>query len=171
MLASIFRGFYTYGPEELVPFFTRIAVLVIIAAVLYDYFRRRFAASIINAIVGAGAVSEETAVSADELEAKEKGLGRKCRAMLKDTSPLRRYVMKAEKGFYIPPVEETNEEGIDAIAKNARRIPASLRGGAERSLLKIVIGLVLLVIAGELFIRFYPVLYDHFIEGSRNLFS
>ena len=175
MTASIFRGFYTYGPEELVPFFTRIAVIVIIAAVLYDFFRRRFAAAVIDGIVSAGAVSEETAVSSEELEKQAKGLAKKRRAMLKETSPLRRYVMKTEVNgearFYIPPVQETDEEGIDAIAKNARRIPAALRGGAERSPAKIVIGLVLLAVAGELFIRFFPSLYEHFITNSKNLFS
>lgn len=175
MLASIFNGFYTFGPEELVPFFTRIAVVLIVVAVLYDYFRRRFAASIIDAISSAGAISEETAVSTAELEKQVKGIEIKCRFMLRDASPLRRYVMKAEGDgearWYIPPAVETDEEGIDAIGKNAKRIPASLRGGAERSALKMVIGLALLVIVGELFIYFFPALYDHFIVNSKNLFS
>ena len=66
---------------------------------------------------------------------------------------------------------ETKEEGIDAAQKNAKRLPASLRGGAERSAVKTVIGLVLLVAAGELFIKFFPALYSHFIENSKNLFT
>ena len=172
MLASIFNGFYTYGHEETVPFFTRIAVIVIIFAVLYDFFRRRFSSDIISGITSAGADSPENAVSSADLEKFGKGNARKCRFMLRETSPLRRYVMKTEDGrWYIPPVSDSGEEGIDAVMKNARRLPASLRGGAERSALKMVIGLVLLIIAGELFIRFFPVLYDHFIENSKNLFS
>ncbi len=175
MLASIFNGFYTYGLDELVPFFTRIAVIVIVAAVLYDYFRRRLAAQIISVLNSSGAVSAETAKSAEELEKLSAGMKRKCRLMLRDTSPLRRYVMKTETAsgaaWYIPPAEKTDEEGIEAIARSQRRLPASLRGGAERSVIKMVIGIVLLIVAGELFIRFFPVLYAHFIENSKNLFS
>ena len=61
MSASIFNGFYTYGPEELVPFFTRIAVIVIVCAVLWDFFRRRWADAVISAISAADATSSETA--------------------------------------------------------------------------------------------------------------
>ena len=172
MSASIFNGFYTYGPEELVPFFTRIAVIVIVCAVLWDFFRRRCADAVISAISAADATSAETAVSTEELEKSSRGTARKCRYMLKENAPLRRYVMKTEDGkWYIPPAAETKEEGIDAVQKNAKRLPASLRGGAERSAVKTVIGLVLLVAAGELFIKFVPALYSHFIENSMNLFT
>jgi len=175
MYAWIFNGFYTFGLEETVPFFTRIAVLVAICAVLYDFIRRKAAASVTDALARAEAVSEESAVTVQELEKQNKGIARKCSMMLRDTSPLRRLVLKTEKNgqaaYYVPPAEVCEEEGIDAIAKSARRMPASLRGGAERSGLKLAVGLVLLAIAGELFIRFFPVLYEHFIVNSKNLFQ
>ena len=189
MIASIFNGIYTYDAQTLVPIFVRLAVIIAIVAIVYDYFRRIYARKITEALNASVADSPESAKTADELEKVCPGAGKACRVMLKDGSMLRRLVLKAEDGvgsveggkkssrlmgnerFYIPKAPETEEEGIEALKSTARRIPSALREGGEKSPFKIVVGIVLLIIAAELFIYLFPGLYSYIFENSKNLFG
>lgn len=187
MLAFVFNGIYSYDAVSLAPLFIRLAVIILCFALVYDYMRRRWAQAVIGAIEKAGADSPENAKSAAELDRVCPGAAKCCRAMLKDGSMLRRLVLKAEDGeaadgkkrgrltgkerFYIPKAPEVEEEGIEALKSSARRIPSSLREGGEKSPFKMIVGLVLLVIAAELLIYFFPELYEYIFENSKNLFS
>lgn len=186
MLGFIFGGIYTYDAETLAPLFIRLAVFIAVLAVVYDFFKRRSARKIINALNNAGADSAENAKTVDELEKLCPGVSRSCRVMLKDYSMLRRLVMKVDDGsteekksthltgnerFYIPAAPKTEEEGIEALKSNSRRIPSSLREGGEKSAFKMIVGLVLLVIAAEILIYFFPGIYGYIFENSKNIFG
>lgn len=172
-MLSVFNGFYTYSLKETVPFFTHIAVAVLAVALIYDYFRRRVASDIIRAINETGAHSPQSALDAarlDEILGRYAALGRH---MLKNGSTLRRYVKRARSsagvGYFIP--SATEPLGENATADTSARLPASLRAGGEHSLRGLVVSIVLLVVFGEVFIRFFPTLYEYIIGNSKNLFS
>lgn len=74
------------------PILIRIAVGIIILAVLYDYLRRKLARMIVDTVKSVGAESPETAKTTSELEAVKKGFGRSAAFLLRKHSPLRRYV-------------------------------------------------------------------------------
>ncbi len=194
-MLSVFNGFYTYSLKETVPFFTHIAIVLLIVALLYDYFRRRVANDIIKAINDVGAHSPHSALDAarlDEILGRYAAFGR---YMLKNGSTLRRYVKRARfdsgVGYFIPLApdssdssqrESTNSPQQDKGANSPRgenavespsapRLPSSLRGGGERSLKSVIVSIVLLIVFGELFIRFFPTLYEYIFGNSKNLFS
>ena len=187
MLSSIFGGIYTYDAETLVPIFVRLAVVIAVVAIFYDYFKRRWAQAIIEALNKAGADSPENAKTADELEKISRGVARYCQFMLKEGSMLRRVVLKAAdvesdeekkstrltgmERWYIPPAPEVEGEGIDAVKAVARRVPSSLREGAETSLFKTIVGIVIMIVAAELFIYFFPSIYSYIFENSKNIFG
>lgn len=185
-MLSVFNGFYTYSLKETVPFFTHIAIVLLIVALLYDYFRRRVASDIIKAINDVGAHSPHSALDAarlDEILGRYAVIGR---YMLKNGSTLRRYVKRARfdsgVGYFIPLAHDSSDSsqresansprGENAVeSPSAPRLPSSLRGGGERSLKGVIVSIVLLIIFGELFIRFFPTLYEYIVGNSKNLFS
>ena len=74
------------------PILIRIAVGIIILAVLYDWFRRKWARMIVDAVKAAGADSPESAISTAELTAASKMMKLAVAFLLRKHSPLRRYV-------------------------------------------------------------------------------
>lgn len=177
-LSALFNGFYSYSVKETVPFFTTLAVVILIAALIYDYFRRRIAHKIIKSINDAGAHSPSSALTASALDETLGSWARFGKYMLRRQGALRRCVkaVKTDSGasYYIPQSPDAPAVGADAVeaSNNAySSLPASLRGGGERSLRSLIITVILLVIAGELFIRFFPTLYEYIIGNSKNLFS
>lgn len=174
MRLSVFNGFYTYSLKETVPFFTTLAVAIIIAALIYDYFRRRIAHRIITALNDVGAHAPSSAMAASRLDEILGSAARFGRYMLRRDGALRRYVKAAKTdagaAYYIPQTDGGRAVGADAT-EDVTHLPASLRGGGERSVRSLVFSIVLLIVAAELFIRFFPTLYEYIIGNSRNLFS
>jgi len=74
------------------PILIRVAIGIIILAVLYDYLRRKMAKMIVDTVKAAGAESPETARSTSELESASHGFARSAKLLLGKYSPLRRYV-------------------------------------------------------------------------------
>ena len=171
---------------EYMPIAIRLAAVVLIAAYIFDYLKRKWAKSLMDTIKASGAVSAETAVSTEELEKKCKGMERLVKLFLgKEYSPLRRVINchvednceeligKArfgkltgkERWFIIPPPEVKlgggeNEETVDE--KEDAHLPSLLREGAELSVKKIVFGVILTVLFTELIIYFLPQIADFF---------
>ncbi len=174
MRFSVFNGFYTYSLKETVPFFTTLAVAIIIAALIYDYLRRRIAHRIITALNDVGAHAPSSAMSASRLYEILGSAAHFGRYMLRRDGALRRYVRAAKTdagaAYYIPQTDGAHAVGADA-AEEGVHLPASLRGGGEHSVRSLIFSIVLLIVAAELFIRFFPTLYEYIIGNSRNLFS
>lgn len=191
------------------PILIRVAVGIIILAMLYDYLRRKWARMIVDTVKAAGAESPETALSTSELEASCRGFARAASFLLKKHSPLRRYVksntdteefkaetngagedggttdidkkkarkaidksfsysarrLTGEEKWYVEPyrapggVDDGNDEGT-----RAARLPYLLRDGAEPRVMGVIVGCVLLVIFGELIIRFLPQIMNFFTK-------
>ncbi len=167
---------------DLIPVIVRLAVIIIAAEVIIDFFKRRATVALVDAIKSLGANTPETAVSAEQLENVLPDAKKKCRMLLTGKTSLSGYVLCADDAenpekkyvkytgterWYIPEAENLKEEGIDAV--KGAYIPAALREGAEKSLAKIIIGLVFLVVIGELFIYFYPQISEFVSNGFGQL--
>ena len=138
-----------FSASDAAPYLIRLAALVIIAAVVFDFFGRRRANKIVSALKEADALSEDKAIPLD-------GLGKWVKRTLKPSSSLRRVVFPAGDGWYL---NETDEDGVS-------RIPASLRDGAERGTAKLIIGIVLTVAGAELIVHFFPQIAELFGKGK-----
>ena len=142
-----------FSANDAAPYLIRLASLVIIVAVIFDFLKRRRISKIVSALKEANALTEESAVSLD-------GLGKWTRRYLKPACSLRRVVLPAGDKWYL---SETDSDGFS-------RIPVSLRDGAEMSTAKLIIGIVLTVIGTELVVHFFPQIAELFGKG-RDIFD
>ncbi len=172
---------------EYLPILIRVGAVIIIAASLFDYFKRKWAKSIVEAVNSAGAVSKETAVSTSELEKIKPGIRKLIGLLLKyEYSPLRRKVkcvspeaveendkksknkpakLTENEKWYIDPPKPLMDDEEDKSAEEDQHTPSTpaiLREGAEVNPVKLVIGLVLTVIFCEAIIYFLPQIMSFF---------
>lgn len=167
------------------PIIIRIGALVMICAVLYDYFKRRWANAFVEALKTSEAVSIGTAACVDELEKHFKGARRftvlflanensslrrviKCVSVKREpaqTSKKRSARLTGEEKWYlnmpeIPSDDEKNKEIHHTV-------PYVLRDGGEKSRAKLIIGIVAVILFSELIIYFLPQIISFFSGISR----
>ena len=165
------------------PTVIRIAALFLAVCLIYDYFKRKWAKSIVEAVKSAEASSPETALSAEELSKSCPGFKKLSRLLLRRShSPLRRYVLcvrdeapeedtksrkkhsdklTGKERWYILTADAGSDDGEKAPAHS---LPAVLRDGAEVSPAKLIIGIILLFVFSELVIHYLVPIYN-FITG------
>ena len=200
------------------PILIRIAVGVAVIAIFFDYFKRKMAMLIVDAVKDAGADSPENALSTYELEDKSKGFARAAALLLRKYSSLRRYVKSTtdadmiswddreekdknadksahgahyiykkerkikrdgnarvrevrkltgeERWYIVPPPALIGADSEEAERKpvTTRSIPYLLRDGAEPKLASVIIGCVLLIVVGEVAVRYLPTIMDFFVK-------
>lgn len=167
------------------PIVIRIGAVLMICAILYDYFKRKWANALVEALSSAGAESIGTAVSADELEKSIKNVRLKLRILLSsEMSSLRRVIkcvstesaetqnskkrsgkLTGSEKWYFKQPELTGDDEEDK--KPAYSMPYVLRDGGERSTAKLVIGIVVVILFTELIIYFLPQIMSFFSGVSK----
>ena len=151
-----------------------------ICAILYDYFKRKWANALVEALSSAGAESIGTAIGADELEKSIKNVRLKLRILLSSEMNSLRRVIKCvsteseneKKGkkrsekltgsekWYLKQPETVGDDEEDK--KPAYSMPYVLRDGGERSTAKLVIGILIIILFSELIIYFLPQIISFF---------
>jgi len=136
----------------------RIAGLLVILAVVYEFLRKKYTRSIVDSLKEAGAVSPDTAVTAGQANGSGKGSFRFGKLLLRKNSVLRRYVKcvrPEEKGKKL-----TYEEARWYIPEEKEVPDVYLRLGGTNSVKQLVVGIVLTVCLTELLVFFQPKLFD-----------
>ncbi len=170
---------------EYLPIVIRIGALVMICAILYDYFKRKWANALVEALKTMEAVSIGTAVGVDELEKTFKNARLIIKILLSNEySSLRRVVkcvsarretsqnskkrsakLTGDEKWYLnmpePPADDEEEKAP------APSVPYVLREGGEKSRAKIVIGIIVVILFSELVIYFLPQITS-FFSGVSN---
>ncbi len=166
------------------PIVIRVGAVVMICAILYDYFKRKWANALVDALKSAGAESIGTAVGTDELEKSIKNVRLIIKILLSsEMSSLRRVIkcvsverentkngkkrsekLTGSEKWYLK-MPELSEE--DENQKTSYSMPYVLRDGGERSTAKIVIGIIVVILFSELIIYFLPQIIS-FFSGVSN---
>lgn len=166
------------------PIVIRIGAVVMICAILYDYFKRKWANAFVEALSSAGAESIGTAVGKDELKKQLKNAELIIKILLSsEYSSLRRVIkcvsvereetqnskkrskkLTGSEKWYLkmPVLSEDDEENTPSYS-----VPYVLRDGGEKSRAKIVIGIIVVILFTELLIYFLPQIISFFAGVSR----